>query len=212
MSVSATSRTRSAPEARQRILAVAAERFLAAGYVETSLRDLAADAGMKAGSLYYHFASKDDLLIAVLERGMEIMVEAFDEAATLSTAESDGHQVLQAHVEAHLRALHDNRPYTAGHVTLFRTAPEVVREAILPLRDGYESMWTDLLARLLPSRPDQEITMLRLTLFGAMNASVDWFDAGRGSVGTFADLVTEQFWSGATSELAPRPNGIERKK
>ena len=183
---------------RERILSVAAERFLAAGYVETSLRDLAGDAGMKAGSLYYHFDSKDQLLIAVLERGMEIMVDAFDRAAEL-TAESSDVESLAAHIEAHLQALHDNRPYTAGHVTLFRTAPSVVREAIVPLRDDYESMWTDLLARLVPNRPANEITMLRLTLFGAMNASIDWLDTERSSVGPLARLVTEQFWFGVAS-------------
>lgn len=190
-------------DSRERILAVAAERFLAAGYVETSLRDLAGDAGMKAGSLYYHFESKDQLLIAVLERGMEIMVDAFGRTAA-SVAGTSPIETLAAHVEAHLQALHDNRPYTAGHVTLFRTAPVPVRQAIVPLRDAYESMWTTLLAELLPQRSAGEITMLRLSLFGAMNASIDWLDTGRGSVEPFARLITEQFWFGAGPAGADR--------
>ncbi|MDH3293193.1 MAG: TetR/AcrR family transcriptional regulator [Acidimicrobiia bacterium] len=183
---------------RERILAVAAERFLAAGYVETSLRDLASDAGMKAGSLYYHYPSKDHLLIAVLERGMEFMADAFERAAESLDGSTD-FEMLRAHVEAHLRALHDNRPYTAGHVTLFRTAPQFVRESIVPLRDHYESLWTALLVRLLPERSSKEITMLRLGLVGAMNASIDWLDTERGDVGPFANLIAEQFWFGASS-------------
>ena len=47
---------------RDRILDEAATLFLRHGYEGTSLRQLADVVGMKAGSLYYHFSSKDDLL------------------------------------------------------------------------------------------------------------------------------------------------------
>ncbi|MGA0837535.1 MAG: TetR family transcriptional regulator, partial [Ilumatobacteraceae bacterium] len=45
---------------RDRILDEAAALFLRHGYEGASLRQLADTVGMKAGSLYYHFASKDD--------------------------------------------------------------------------------------------------------------------------------------------------------
>ena len=44
---------------RARIMDEAATLFLRHGYEGTSLRQLADVVGMKAGSLYYHFASKD---------------------------------------------------------------------------------------------------------------------------------------------------------
>ncbi len=203
-------------DGRQRILDEAARRFLESGYVETSLRDVASGAGMKAGSLYYHFESKEALLIAILERGMICMVEAFEAAAR--RLHNDGgpgagappsgpdhdHEIafahLTDHVAAHLRALHGNRPYTAAHVTLFRTAPESVRRAVVPLRDDYERQWTELLASLLPSRDRKEISMLRLALFGAMNASVEWLDAERGNIDEFAALVADQFWYGVADQ------------
>lgn len=181
---------------RERILAAAAQRFLDAGYVETSLRDLAADVGMKAGSMYYHFESKDALLIAVLERGMTFMVEAFEAVEADVPAGATIERRLAAHIAAHLRALHENRAFTAGHVTLFRTAPEAVQAAVLPLRDEYESRWTALLSELLPDRSHGDVTMLRLSLFGAMNASIEWLDTGRGTVDRFAGLVASQFWHG----------------
>lgn len=199
------------PSGRERILTTAAQRFLDDGYVETSLRDLAADVGMKAGSMYYHFESKDALLISVLERGMAFMVEAFEEVeqCTLNTAPGShpSRVRLTAHIAAHLRALHDNRSFTAGHITLFRTAPEAVRAAILPLRDDYESRWTTLLSEVLPDRPAEDITMLRLGLFGAMNASIEWLDTGRGTVDRFARLIADQFWCGVAG--AANGDGVE---
>ena len=103
--------------------------------------------------------------------------------------------------------MHDNRAFTAGHVTLFRTAPQVVREAVLPLRDGYEARWTALLAEVLPDRSIDERTMLRLGLFGAMNASIEWLDTGRGTVDRFARLVADQFWHGVGSEPSEESSG-----
>lgn len=203
-----------AGEGRTRIMDEAACRFLDAGYAETSLRDVAAGAGMKAGSLYYHFDSKETLLFAILERGMIFMVEAFDtvvavhEQRTESGAPPSAYDRLADHVAAHLSSLHANRPYTAGHVTVFRTAPEEVRHAVVPLRDTYEARWTSLLARLLPDRSSEDITMLRLALFGSMNASIEWLDTGRGTVDRFARLVAGQFWYGANT-AANTTNGSQ---
>ncbi|PTR25693.1 TetR family transcriptional regulator [Rhodococcus sp. OK519] len=43
------------------ILAAASDLFAAKGYTGTSMRDIASDTGMLAGSLYYHFDSKEAL-------------------------------------------------------------------------------------------------------------------------------------------------------
>lgn len=183
---------------RARIMDEAASLFLQQGYDATSLRHLAETVGMKAGSLYYHFASKDELLTEILERGMAVMESAFDDAA-LSTAGDDAATRVAAHIRAHLAALFENGPYTAAHVTTFRTAPPAVRDEIVPRRDAYEARWTELLADLQAEesiRPDVDIHVARLALFGAMNASVDWFDPVVGSLDHFAAAITAQFWHG----------------
>ncbi|MEZ5226125.1 MAG: hypothetical protein R2710_05470 [Acidimicrobiales bacterium] len=155
---------------------------------------------MKAGSLYYHFASKDDLLVSVLERGIELMTDRFElvelEWSRPSRRRPTRRRTrsrLLAHVVGHLEVLHGHYPYTSLHITTFRTAPEAVRVAVVPFRDAYEAKWTALLAELLPERPADEISILRLVLFGAMNSSIEWFDAGRGNLDHFANVVTDQF-------------------
>ncbi len=56
-----------ADDTRQRILDVAVDLFIERGYAGTSVRDISERVGMTKGSLYYHFASKDDLLAALVE-------------------------------------------------------------------------------------------------------------------------------------------------
>ncbi len=190
-----------AESGRDRILDEAAALFLRHGYEGTSLRQLADTVGMKAGSLYYHFASKDDLLTEILRRGIDVMQTAFDEAEA-STGSARPVDRIEAHVRAHLSALFENGPYTAAHVMTFRTAPETVREVVVPLRDAYEARWTEML-RLLQAdgaiQPTVDVNVIRLVLFGAMNASVEWFDTDRGNLDRFAAAITTQFWSGVAS-------------
>lgn len=186
---------------RDRIMDEAATLFLRHGYEGTSLRQLADVVGMKAGSLYYHFASKDELLTAILRRGIDVMQAAFDsaEASTLDAVPADR---VGVHVRAHLAALFENGPYTAAHVMTFPTSPEVVRDAVVPIRDAYEARWTDLLLELQRGghlRVDADVNITRLILFGAMNSSIEWFDPTRGNLDRFAESITTQFWHGVAA-------------
>ncbi len=199
---SAGAETTTATDGRQRILDEAARLFVDQGYAATTLRQIATAAGIKAGSVYYHFASKDELFEAVLARGIDVMEAAFA-AATDESAELDPRTMLRHHVRAHLASLFEHGPYTAAHVTAFHTAPPEVRAAAVERRDAYEALWSELLRDLVAARAlraDLAISTTRLFLFGAMNSMVEWFDpAGRSTLDDLADAITEQFWSGAAA-------------
>lgn len=186
---------------RARIMDEAATSFLHHGYPATSLRQIATAVGMKAGSIYYHFASKEELLTAILQRGISVMQAAFDDAERTAPANPAAARV-EVHVRAHLAALFENGPYTAAHVMTFRTAPAPVREAIVPVRDAYEARWTELLARMQSDgliAAGVDVHVARLILFGAMNSTVEWFDPGRGNLDRFAAAITQQFWNGVAA-------------
>ncbi|WP_007515915.1 TetR/AcrR family transcriptional regulator [Pseudofrankia saprophytica] len=57
---------------REQILDVALELFTANGYEKTSLREIAERMNFSKAALYYHFASKDDILLALHLRLHEI--------------------------------------------------------------------------------------------------------------------------------------------
>ncbi len=50
---------------RERILDAALDLFIRKGYAETSLREIAAELGFSKAALYYHFESKQDILMAL---------------------------------------------------------------------------------------------------------------------------------------------------
>lgn len=172
---------------RRRVLDAAANRLVSQGYAATTLRQVAADVGIKAGSIYHYFPSKEALFTAVFRDGIEVMVDAFERSDRL----------LLAHVRAHLGALFEHGPYTAAHVTAFFTAPPAIRQAVVPVRDGYETLWNSLLAELFPHLNAKEVALHRLILFGAMNTTIEWFDRGGNvTLDELAAIITDQFEHG----------------
>jgi AcrR family transcriptional regulator len=51
---------------RDDLLAISARLFAEHGYDRTTMREIAAEAGIQAASLYHHFATKDEILHAVI--------------------------------------------------------------------------------------------------------------------------------------------------
>ena len=61
---------------RERILNVALDLFIEKGFDKTSLRELAEQLGVTKAALYYHFASKEDILMALHLRLHEFGADA----------------------------------------------------------------------------------------------------------------------------------------
>lgn len=70
-----------APSTRERILDVALDLFIEKGFDRTSLREIAEKLGVTKAALYYHFASKDDILMALHMRLHEFGKGALNEMA-----------------------------------------------------------------------------------------------------------------------------------
>lgn len=56
---------------REKVLAVAEEMLYQGGYTQTSIEDIIARAKVSKSNFYYHFRSKEELGMAVLERRMQ---------------------------------------------------------------------------------------------------------------------------------------------
>jgi AcrR family transcriptional regulator len=164
------------------VLDAAARLFRERGYAVTSMRDIAAEAGMLAGSLYYHFASKDDLLVAVYAEGVR-RISASVEVALQGDA--DPWDRLERACAAHLAALLADSDY--GQVVV-RVRPDDVpdvSERLVALRDGYEKRFARAIDSLPLDRKADRRT-LRLMLLGALNWSPTWYRAGRDSPASLA--------------------------
>jgi AcrR family transcriptional regulator len=94
---------------RDEILDEATRLFAERGYEGTSMADLADRVGMRKASLFYHFASKDELYAAVLDRLMIAVSAAIAHAAT---AEGSFEQRLD-HLTDTMTNVLSEQPYAA---------------------------------------------------------------------------------------------------
>jgi TetR/AcrR family transcriptional regulator, cholesterol catabolism regulator len=194
-------RQRGEEQTRERILAVAAERFGTHGYAATSIRDIARDVGVTVGAIYVHFPSKDRLLVAVYEEGVRRIGEAVD--AIGETGEP--WQRLEAAACAHLEALLDNAGFARVIVRVIPTdVPEAARD-LRRLRDGYEDRFRDLIAAL-DLAPGFDRTLLRLQLLGALNATQSWYRRreGRTDIKAIARQFVAALRAGACAKESKR--------
>lgn len=183
---------------RQRVLDVAARQFRERGYAGVSLRDIADGAGMKAGSLYYHFRSKDEIVATVLEIGIALVHEAVERAVAALPEDAPARVLLATAVRQHLQAFLAYSDYTSANVRIFGQLPAEVRRANLAARRRYEALWDALIERARTAgavRRSVDTPTFRLFLLGAMNATLEWFDPAQGDIdrlaARYADLALD---------------------
>lgn len=150
------------------------------------MRDIARAVGMLSGSIYYHFESKEEMLLAVYQEGERRIADAVDAAVAKETAPW---RRLEAACAAHLRALIAHRDYSQVMIqTTPREAGGIAAAQIRDLRRDYEQRFRELIDALtLPPEIDRHY--LRLLLFGALNWSPVWYRTG----GDSPEIVARRF-------------------
>ncbi len=79
-SASRSLRERQRQERADLILSVAGDVLVEKGYYETTIEEIAARAGIGKGTVYLHFGSKDDLIVALIEQEIVLFREAVEHA------------------------------------------------------------------------------------------------------------------------------------
>jgi AcrR family transcriptional regulator len=104
------------------LIAAAVEVMSVHGYHGSSVRDIATAAGTSPAILYHHFPSKQVLLATMLDRGMDVLIAATEDA--LDRAADDPADRLRAIVGAHVRVhLEAQRESLVGNSELRSLAP-----------------------------------------------------------------------------------------
>jgi AcrR family transcriptional regulator len=124
---------------RSLILKTAAMLFRQHGYERTSVRQIAEALGMTSGSIFYHFTTKEELLVTVMEEGVRDILSGVQDGLA---GESRLPERMLAMVRCHLTALLGPK-LDAMTVMLYewRSLSEPARARVLTSRDAYEVLW-----------------------------------------------------------------------
>jgi AcrR family transcriptional regulator len=162
---------------REDLLRVCARLFREKGFDGASIRDISEAAGMHSGSPFYHFKSKQEMLVAVMEQGLSEGLKDLEAVGALRLPPA---QKFRRLVRAHLETLCGN-----GHdfipVMLYdwRSLTPVNRRRVIALKDRYDALWqkaTDELQAQGVMPGDAQLA--RLFTFGVLNWTARWYRAG----------------------------------
>ena len=166
---------------QRRVLDSAAKIFRDNGYAGTTMRAIAEGAALKAGSIYYHYKSKDELITAMLDLGMSSVIVAVKQALSQLPAEATAHERIRTAVYAHLSAIIEYGDYTLAARRVFGQVPEELRVKDMRLRDQYAAMWQEILVAARTRgelRATANLSLSRLFILGALNWTAEWYKPG----------------------------------
>lgn len=176
----------------ERVLLAAGKLFRERGFAATTVREIAAAAEMLPGSLHYRYASKDDILVALMKRGVERAIRSV-EVATAN--EPSAIERLRLGLRAHLELLCNGDD--SLYVLLFdwRSLTSGALKGVLMERARLEQYWEGLLLEAHASgsaRQLLDIELVRHFGFGAINWVATWY---RPEDGRTPAQIADAFWS-----------------
>lgn len=176
---------------REKIRAAAVQLFAEMGYHAAPLRDIASLAGIQAASIYYHYPSKQALLVEIMDTYMRQLNESLEQIISRSAGVAERlYEAIASHIRLHTT-------YKAEFFiidTEIRALEGESREQILALRDQYEH----LLQRLLQEGVDQGVlrpTDVKVTSYAVIAMCTEvasWFRIpGRLTVQQVIDIYSQ---------------------
>lgn len=184
------------------------------GYEATTMKDIAAEVNLTAASLYHHFRNKDMLLLAVLEGGLDLVIELLEPLVTdekLSYA-----QRLHEMVKIHIHMVTKNT--AVGAAMIFEIRPLMSlktppisgnasskadkdlfiakRDNFFKRRDQFEKLYRQVVEAGIASGEFRkvDIPVFVKTMLGSNNWVAVWYrEGGRLAGDDVAEMIADTF-------------------
>jgi AcrR family transcriptional regulator len=201
---------------REDIIEAAADVLQRNGYEAATMKDIAAAVNLTAASLYHHFRNKDALLLAVLEAGLEAVIQQIEPVAG---SDMPCDEKLRAMIRAHVVGLTEHTAVGAAMVFEIRSLMNVKapskgstpedhdayqsfinrRDAFFARRDHFEEQFRIVVREGVERgtfRP-VDVPIFVKTLLGAHNWVGVWYKPkGRLSGAEIAEMMSDTLLRG----------------
>jgi AcrR family transcriptional regulator len=167
------------------------------------MQDIANAVGLQKASLYHHVKSKQEILAAILDEALDLLILDMEQVA----ASADPPEVkLRRAIRGYLGRLAADADLAGVLLLEHRRLESPHREAHVARRDRFEGLWRGLLRQGVEQgafAPMDE-TVVAFALLGVQNWLITWYRPdGRLSTPDFADQFADLFLDG----LRPRTAG-----
>jgi len=161
---------------RDDIVAGAGIRFAEYGYHGTSMRDLGDDLGILGSSIYAHVGGKQELFVAVVDRGAAFFAKSAERAAALG---SDPLDTLRLLISGHIDVVLDHRSEARTYLAEAPFLDDTERTKVIAARNAYEDEFARTIAAYVD--PDavagsRDARIVAIYVLSILNAVDRWYD------------------------------------
>ena len=169
------------------------------------MREIAEEADLSAGNLYYYFSGKDEILLFCQERTLERLLGVVKAARSIPGSWAGR---LRSVLSAHVHCVLDELEGATAHLEV-EALPEDMRAGIVRKRDAYERAVRALLAEgvkggeFAPADP----ALVTRAMLGAVNWTARWYrHDGAQSFAEIADSLSDYLVRGLLPASSARKN------
>jgi AcrR family transcriptional regulator len=181
---------------RDDILDAAAQVFRQKGFHGASMADIAETVQLQKASLYHHVSSKQEILLALLDRALEMLFEQVD---IIAKQPLPADEKLRQMVQVYLRLLAENSDLAAVLLFEHRSLEPAQHKRHIPNRDRFEALWRGVLEDGIHtglfncSNP----ALVVRALMGILNWTLTWYRPdGALTIEQIADQYTAMLLNG----------------
>lgn len=159
---------------REDILEAAAQVFRQKGFHGASMQDIAKAVNLQKPSLYHHVSSKQEILLALLNRALELLLERI---SAISSQDISADEKLKQMVRAYLEILAQNTDLSAVLLFEHRSLERKQHARHVPNRDRFEALWRDVLVEGVAAKlfKCDDPALTTRAILGVMNWTITWY-------------------------------------
>jgi AcrR family transcriptional regulator len=159
---------------RDEILEAAAQIFRQKGYHAASMQEIADAVKLQKASLYHHVNSKQEILLALLDRALDYLIEGMEKVLALDLS---AEEKLRQAMLVYLQIMLEQRDLSAVLLLEYRSLEPEYRQRHILRRDQYESLWRSLLREGAQQGVFEvsDVALVSRFLLGVMNWTITWY-------------------------------------
>jgi len=138
------------------------------------MQDIAKAVNLQKASLYHHVSSKQEILLALLDRALELLLERI---STISNQNISADEKLRQMIRAYLQILAENTDLSAVLLFEHRSLERKQHARHVPNRDKFEALWRNVLQEGVAARRFQcdNPALTTRAILGILNWTITWY-------------------------------------
>lgn len=194
-------------ETRNDILDVAARLIVENGYEACTMRSISQKLNIKAASLYYHFPSKDDIVVEIMNTGTAMLLEEVTHKVAQLPEKSSIKESLRTAVSTHISCkVNLSSPYMG----VYEHLPPIIKKQSRSMRKRHTNFWTQLIESGKEAgevRSNLNTRIYVTYLLSGLNRVPEWFHPESMTIDEVVETIMLSLWDGICADPSTDEKG-----